>query len=214
MSEQEVKEGRYAFTRPQTITFPNLDEPRAIKNKKGKEVGDPKYSANVEMEPGSDDEKAMKAEAAKVARAKWPGVDLKTVRVPWESGDKVADKAKAKDKNREFSRGKTVLTARSKYQPKLSQVANGKIVDVDGENKAIVKKVFYHGVHGLVQVTFSAYEQEDANGDEVKGVNAYLDMVLSLNKGERLAGGPSAAEVFKGYIGQQTDEDPTGEDEF
>lgn len=209
MSDEVNKPGRFTLNTPVTLTFPNLDEPKAI-SKNGKAVGAAKYSANLEFTSDHPDLTAVKAEAAKVARAEWPGVDLKDVRFPFVNGAVLADKAAARSKNREFSRGKVVLTARSKYQPRLSQVANGRIVDVDGDQKPLVKKAFYHGVSALAQVSFSAYTQDDNDGIERKGVNAYLDLVLSLNKGDRLAGGASAAEVFKGYIGSTSDEDPTG----
>jgi len=42
-------------------------------------------------------------------------------------------------------------------------------------------------------------------------VTAYLNMVCVTEKGPKLAGGgQSASEVFKGYIGTTSQEDPTG----
>ncbi len=207
MAEDNV--GLYNATEPATMTFPNLMEARAVQVK-GKPSGEPKFSANVEMLPTSADLAAAKAEAARVAKAKWPGRDLKELAFPFSSGDKLADKAKAKGKDREFSRGKVVLTARSKYQPRLSVVLNGRIVDLDADTLAQHKSKFYNGVSVLWQVNFSAYEGVGNNPD---GVNAYLNMIVSLNKGDRLSGGASAAEVFKGYVGVTSAEDPTSDDE-
>lgn len=204
----EAKEGTVETTVPVILTFPNLDEARAVKNKAGKASGDPKFSVNLEFDADSADLAAMKAEAVKVARAKWPGVDVKTLKFPFTSGTVLADKAKDKGKDREFSRGKAVLTARSKYQPRLSTVKGGSAVDIDGDDKALVKKLFYSGCQVLAQVNFQAYDA--VNDDGKDGVTAYINMVMSLNKGTRLTGGASAAEVFKGYIGTSSAEDPTG----
>ena len=210
MSEQQ-NEGIFTFTTPKTLTFPNLLEAKAVKGPNGKPSGEPKYSSNFEFDISDDDLTAAKAVAAKIARAKWPGRDLKELSFPFTNGDKLADKAKAKGKDREFSRGKVVLTARSKYQPRMSVVENGRAIDLEGD--AIVatgKRVFYTGVSVLAQVNFVAYDGVGANPD---GVTAYLNMVCSLNKGKKLtSGGASAAEVFKGYIGTTSDENPLGDD--
>lgn len=206
----ETKEGTVNLTAPVILTFPNLDEARAVKNKAGKASGEPKFSVNLEFDADSADLTALKAEAVKVAKAKWPGVDLKTLKFPFTSGTQLADKAQAKGKDREFSRDKAVLTARSKFQPRLSVVKGGAAVDIDGDDKALVKKLFYSGCQVLAQVNFQAYDA--VNDDGKDGVTAYINMVLSLNKGTRLTGGQSAAEVFKGYIGTATDEDPTAGD--
>lgn len=206
MSEQN--EGVYTLTEPTTLTFPNLLEAKAVQVK-GKASGEPKYSSNFEFDPESEDLKALKAKAVAVARAKWPGRDLKELSFPFTSGDKLAEKAKAKSKDREFSRGKIVVTARSKYQPRLSVVEGGKIVDLEGDAIKARGRVFYSGVSALAQFNLVAY---DGVGNNPDGVTAYLNMAVSLNKGAKLAGGASAAEVFKGYIGTASDEDPTGAD--
>lgn len=208
----EAKEGTVSLTAPVTLTFPNLDEARAVKNKAGKASGDPKFSVNLEFDADSTDLAALKAEAVKVARAKWPGVDVKSLKFPFTSGTALADKAQAKGKDREFSRGKAVLTARSKFQPRLSTIKGGGAVDIDGDDKSLVKKLFYSGCQVLAQVNFQAYDAVNEDGKD--GVTAYINMVLSLNKGTRLTGGQSAAEVFKSYIGTTTDEDPTAGDDL
>lgn len=201
--------GTINLTVPVVSTFPNLMEAKAV-TIKGKPSGEPKYSSNFEFDPDHVDLAALKAEAVKVAKAKWPGRDLKELAFPFTSGDKLADKAKAKDKDREFSRGKVVLTSRSKYEPRLSVVEGGKLVDYEGDKRPMAKKFFYNGVMALAQFNFVAYDGVGANPD---GVTAYLNMVVSLNKGKKLSGGSSAAEVFKGYIGTSSDEDPTAGDD-
>lgn len=206
----EGNEGQFTLTEPTTLTFPNLLEAKAVV-KNGKPTGEPKYSSNFEFEPDSQDLKDAKAKAVAVARAKWPGRDLKELSFPFTVGDKLADKAQARKKDREFSRGKIVVTARSKYQPRLSVVEGGTIKDLEGDAiVAVGKRVFYSGVQALAQFNFVAY---DGVGNNPDGVTAYLNMVVSLNKGKKLtSGGASAAEVFKGYIGTVSDEDPTGVD--
>ncbi len=216
MSADDKALGRYALTKPATMTFPNLLEAKAVMGPTGKPSGDPKYSVNLEMAPDHADLAAMKAKAVAVARAKWPGVDLATLRFPFADGSKLADKAKSPThpngkpkavKDREFSRGKAVLTARSKYQPRLSIITNGGLVDLEGDAIAANARQFYNGVDVLAQVTFQAY---DAVGEDGKpGVNAFIDLVVSLNKGKKLSGGASAAEVFKDYAGTISQEDPT-----
>lgn len=204
----EDNEGRFDLTEPTTLTFPNLLEAKAVQVK-GKPSGEPKYSSNFEFEPESDDLRALKAKAVAVARAKWPGRDLKELAFPFTNGDKLAEKAKAKGKDREFSRGKVVVTARSKYQPRMSVVEGGRIVDLEGDAIKANGRKFYSGVQALAQFNLVAY---DGVGNNPDGVTAYLNMVLSINKGTKLAGGASASEVFKGYIGTASDEDPTGLD--
>lgn len=204
MSEQT--EGQYTLTEPQTLTFPNLLEAKAVQVK-GKPSGDPKYSSNFEFEPSAADLAGLKAKAVAVAKAKWPGRNLKELAFPFTNGDKLADKAKDKGKDREFSRGKVVVTARSKYQPRLSVVEGGKIIDLEGDAIKARGRAFYSGVQALAQFNLVAY---DGVGNNPDGVTAYLNMVVSLNKGTKLSGGSSAAEVFKGYVGLSSDEDPTG----
>ncbi len=202
----EDNEGRIKNTTPEVMSFPNLDEPRAVK-RNGKETGKKKYSVNLEFEPDSATLKEFKATAVAVARAKWPGVDLATLKFPFTNGDKLADKAQANKKDREFSRGKVVFTARTEFQPLLSVLKGGKIVDLDGEDKGQIKKLFYNGTKVLAEFQFKAYDA--VNEDGKPGVNAYVNKVLSLNQGTRLTGGASSEETFKDYIGSVSDYNPT-----
>jgi len=195
----------YNLTEPVVMTFPNLHEARAF-GQKGKESGEPKYSANFNFAPESADLKAMKALCAKVAKARWPGRDLKELVFPFANGTKLADEAKAKGKDREFNRGQVVLAARSKYEPRLSGIENGVAVDYEGDARKASKGKFYAGVLVLAQVNFVAYDGVGRNPD---GVTAYLNMVFTTNKGTRLNQGQTAAEVFKGYVGSVSAEDPT-----
>lgn len=214
-------EGIFKLTTPVLSSFPNLDEARAVKGKNGAASGEPKFSDNFEFDADHADLKGLKAKAFAIARAKWPGRDLAYEAgtkdkegnpklpefvFPFTSGDKLADKAVKNGKEREWSRGKAVITSRSKFQPTLSVVVNGKIVDIDGNDKAAIKKYFYTGVLVLAEFNFQAYDGVGQNPD---GVTAYLNKVCSLNRGARLTGGTSSAETFKDYIGSASGYDPT-----
>lgn len=201
----ENQEGVVNTTSPMTMTFPNLLEAKAVEIK-GKPSGEPKFSANFEAAPDHPDIAVLKQKAAAVARAKWPGRELKELAFPFNDGSKLADKAKAKGKDREFSRGKVVITARSKFQPRLSVIDGGRLVDLDEALLPVHKGKLYSGVDALAQFNFVAY---DGVGNNPDGVTAYLNMVVSLNKGTKLSAGQSAAEVFKGYVGLASPEDPT-----
>lgn len=207
MSDQE-NAGIVNLTAPVVMIHPNLFVPKAFKAR-GKETGEPKYSASFLFAPDNPDLLSIKRAAKAVAAAKWPGRPVSELATPWTSGDKLADKRKAKGRNDgEFQRGHLVMAARSKFQPRLAVVENGRIVDLDESNMTAFKARFYFGVEVLAQFNLVAYEGVGANPD---GVNAYLNMVLSTNKGKRLSSGSSAAEVFRGYVGTYSAEDPTGD---
>jgi len=203
----EKTDGIYNLTSPVQMVFPALYEPRKFKAN-GKESGDPKYGANFIFDPASEDFKAIRALAVKIAKAKWPDRDLHTLKFPFTQGDKLADKRKEAGKSDgEYQRGKVVIVSRSKFEPRLAVIANGKLTDLEGDLKTKCKNQFYSGALCYAQLNFVAY---DAVGANPPGIAAYLNMVFSLNKGERIGGGPSAAEVFKSYVGTVVDEDPTG----
>lgn len=204
MTDAEKQDGVYSLTKPAIMAFPNLLSPKAFKDPKtGKEKGEPKYGCNLILEPDSDDLKGLKALAVKIARANAPQAELKSLFFPFQSGDKLADAAKAKKRDGEYQRGKVVLSARSKYQPRMSVFANGKILDLEGDSLVKYQGQFYPGVLVYAQINLVWFPVGQT------GVNAYLNMVLSTNKGERLQSGKSAAEVFSGYVGNLSAEDPT-----
>lgn len=207
--------GFYTLTAPVVSTFPNLFEAKQFVGKNGKPNGDPKYSINLLNDADSADLHAMKAVAKAVAKAKWPNRKLSELIFPFSSGDEAADKRKAAGKDDgEYSRGKVILTARSKYQPLLGLIAGGKIVELSTDDlKAMHKDKFYSGVQVFAVLNFVAY---DGPGNNPDGVTAYLQQVLSTGKGERIGGGQrSIAETFKGYVGQISDKNPLagGEDD-
>lgn len=212
--------GVFDLTVPVVLAHPHLFE--AVKFKRnGREQGEPKFGGSFVFEADNPDLAALKARAVALAKAKWPGRDIAAdfkagkFKMPWSAGDKIVAKRVAKlqaaskqdDHKGDFQLGKVVVKSASKYAPRLAVIANGKIVDLDSTNTAAFKGQFYFGVKVLAQFNIVPY---DAVGDTgLDGVTAYINLVLSTNKGERLSGGASAAEVFKGYVGSVSAEDPT-----
>ena len=209
MNDTVKTDGIYNLTVPVIMSFPQLLEPKAFQ-KNGKAAGEAKYSANFNFEADSPDLKALKALAAKLARAKWPDKPFSELIFPFTSGDKLADSRKEKGKDDgEYMRGKVVLSARSKYEPRLSYIDNGKIIDCEGDMaKQAAKGKFFPGVEVLAQLNLVPYDPVGQHGKG--GVTAYLNMVLSTGKGARIAGGQTASEAFKGYVGSVSAENPMG----
>lgn len=208
--------GVYNLTAPTIMAHPNLFVAKAF-GTKGKETGEPKYSANLVFASDHPDLPKMKAMAIACAKAQWPGVDLKGLVFPFGSGTKAADKRAeerkkaGKEPDGEYQRGCAVIAARSKYEPKLAVIKGGQLVDYEGDARKAVAKDFFFGAEVLAQINFVAYKGVGRNPD---GVTAYLNMIVATGRGKRIAGGgQSASEVFKGYVGQTTTEDPTGGDE-
>jgi hypothetical protein len=192
--------------------FLNVITPRAVKGRGGKDRGDPKYSGDFEMAAEHPDINRFKAAAAAVAQAKWPGRPLSELAVPWKTGAVIADKAKAKGKNREWSRDAAfILTARSQYQPSLAVLVGSEIIDLNDD--VLIKKHskdFYTGVECLAEFNFVPYDAVDDDGKD--GMTCYLQKVLSLRRGKQVAGGgKSASETFKGYVGLNSQESVSGQ---
>jgi len=193
------------------MSWPKLFEPEQFTDKKtGKTSGNAYYSAQFTIDPNSDDFKALKAASAEVAKARWPSRELKEIRWPWVNGTKKADDRKTKGKeDGEYQRGKAVITSKSgeEYRPRLA-VWDGRSIDLtDDILISKYKSWFFSGAEVLVEWNLKAYDGVGANPD---GITAYLNLVLSTGKGDKLAGGGApASEVFKGYVGHATEEDPT-----
>jgi hypothetical protein len=221
MSDPQTS-GLYSFTQAAVMAHPSVIEPKKFK-RNGKETGEAKYSASFVLKPDSPDFAGLKASAIAVAKAKWPGrdigVDYKagTLKFPWAAGDKLAErriekrkkegKDPADDGKGDFMKGFVVVKSSSKYEPGLAVFVNGKPVDLEGAARALNKNQFYFGVEVVAQLNFVAYDGIDGNPD---GVTAYLQKVLTFNRGKKLSSGGSAAEVFKGVAGVVSNEDPTG----
>src|SRR5262245_21760039 len=101
--------GRFVPTKEVRMVFPNLYEAKAVV-KNGKARGEPKFSARflIKIEDKTIID-AIKAKAVEVARAKWPGVDLKTLKFPFADGNAEAEKSKAKGKDGSVFKGTFVI---------------------------------------------------------------------------------------------------------
>lgn len=186
----------------------------------GKERGDPRFGAEFLFAADHPDLLPLKKLAAQMAQAKWPGLDLspaaRKVKFPFANGNQRAADRKAKGKDGSLTVNKAILKASSKYAPMVSWIENGKlteIVSTDLANSPALGK-FFSGAECLATFKFVTTEikDKDAEGGIKRYVSAYLNKVFSTGKGTRVGGGRSAAEAFKGYIGQSTTEDPTAGD--
>lgn len=218
--------GIYQINSPALLAHPHVLEPVPFKDARGKIKGDPKYSALFVLKNDHPDIGPMKFMILAVAKAKWPDKDIiaevkaGNLKMPFASGDKIADKRVAKlkaagkedDQRGDFQRGCTVFKSSSQYPPGLGVLVNKVLVDVTPDNKALHKGAFYFGTECFGRLSFKAYDA--INEDGKPGVTAYLDMVVSLNRGKALAGRKSAAEAFKGVAGSLSAEDPTGTDDL
>lgn len=209
MTEATKADLSFTFNEPVRGAYMNIFDAKAFK-KNGKEVGDPKFGLTLMMEPDYSALPALKAKIAEAAKSKWPSRPMSELKFPLSSGDKAAERAIAKGKNRDFMKGKIVLTARSKYAPTLAVLEGGRIITLESDAlKAKYKSKFYSGSFVAASVNFVPYEADD--GDD--GVTAYLQSLLWVKDGERI-GGRDQAEVFKAYQGTTTAENPLADDEI
>lgn len=203
----EKQDGRFALTMPVLMAHPHIFEAQAFQ-RDGKAKGEPKFGANLVFAADSDDLKAMKTLAAKIARAKWPTRQFTDLKWPFSSGDKLADGRKAKGKeDGEYQRGKAVINAKSKYRPKLGVIEGGRIIDLTEDAQiAKYKEKFFFGAEVFAELNFVAYD----GGSNPDGVTAYLNQILVTGKGTKIAGGGSSpSETFKSYLGAVSASDPT-----
>jgi Protein of unknown function (DUF2815) len=201
--------GYVEITKSAVTTYPQLITAQKFE-RNGKASGEPKFSINWEFETDHPALDILKSTAAKIAAARWPGRDFTTLAFPFSDGTKLADAAKGRGKAREFSRGKVVMISRSgeDYPPQLSAIVNGQWEDFEGDYRAKAKPYFYSGARCIGRVVFKAY---DGVGNNPDGVACYLAGIGSLNKGDKVGGGGSQADRFKGYVGVESDEDPLAE---
>lgn len=209
----EKTDGIFNTTQPVVMTHPQLFEARAI-GPKGRESGKPKFSASFLFKPESQDLKDMKNLALKVAKAKWASRDIiadvkaNTFKMPFASGDAMADRQKNNGKDGDYNRGHVVLSARSIFQPALVLIQNNKLTDLTGEARLANKDKFFFGAEVLLQVNFVAYQGIGTNPD---GVTAYMQMVVATGKGTLMkAAGQSSSDAFSTYMGSVSMDNPLG----
>jgi hypothetical protein len=226
MTTEKKQYDDFNFQTAHVVSYANIEKPKAFE-KKGQPKGDPKYSALFIIDPECPDLVRLKEDVLKALKEQYPGKTLRArrlteeeltagtfveVSVPWRSGDKEADRLKAKnngdDSKGTIYRGKILVKASSKYQPALSIIEGGTVVDLEtDEAKAKAGKYFYSGAYLVPSFRFNPFE-----GDENKpgGMSLYLNAVLFAKNGKRIGGRTvNAAEAFKGYVGTISQEDPT-----
>lgn len=227
--EQELKGYTFDTERPVMGVWMNLDEPRAPKLEFGE--AKPTFSGDFEFDEIKDADMITRLRGLIMDAAKEmfpngvPDTDTgavisiaqavkeKKFKMPLESGEKLANAAKAKsaakgkERLREWSRGKQVLTARSKdeYPPAVTYIENGRqvVLEDPAARKAQARKRFYTGAMVLVGVKLRAYKGVGANG--LPGVKAYLEQVTATGGGEKLiADNRDPTSRFSGYVGIAT----------
>ena len=207
--------------KPWLGSFLNLDQPRTVSKSPNEKA---KFSANFETDDQSEIDRA-KAAIMHCAREKWPSLDVGAAiasgkfNVPLSKGDRLADQAierserSGKKREREWSRGKQVLIARSEFLPPITIREHGQTVALEDQDavKRIRNKYFFTGANVLFAVRFNAYEAVGATG--LPGVNAYLAAVEGLGTGTPLIARRDPTERFREYRGLESQEDPTGGDD-
>jgi len=211
------------------VHFGALLKARAFGEGKGKAGrGEPKYSGMFLHKPDDPEFKIIKEAAVAAAKEKWPGRDIGAdyksgeLKMPWQSGDAVADRrlkklqneGKEDDGRGDWQRGYMVVKAGSKNAPRLAYYdANRNAVEVDISKIDMHRAKFFSGAECSYEINLVAMDAIGEDGHD--RVVAYLNIVCSTGKGERVGGGKSASEAFAGYAGKATEEDPTaGKDDL
>jgi hypothetical protein len=220
MATAKVEGVVFDASEPAIGTFLNLVTPKRVSQSTNET---PTFSANFEMPADGKDLPRLRSAIVEAARQLWPNMDVGAqikageLVVPLADGEALANKAAdksrvtGKERLREWSRGKFVLTSRSKedYAPSLTIVSGGKVIELADKDarQAADRQHFYSGQRVLFGVRLKAYEAVGVNGKP--GVKAYLEVVHSCGGGERLLGNKAdATERFKDYIGLDSQEDP------
>ena len=174
-----------------TALYPDLLTPKPFM-KNGKPAGEPKYSITSLFDV-SDPEvltglNTAKAAAVKACQDEWPDRDVVAairadeIQWPFKKGDIKAQKRESKGEKGDFYKGMEVLKAATTFAPDVIDKNRVQIID---------PKKLYSGMVVRVEVNFKA---GNANGDYV---TAYLNFVLKVADGTRLAG-RTAASAFEG----------------
>jgi hypothetical protein len=198
------------------IIFPTLFTPKPYK-KDGVEKGDPKYSASFLFPLEFEELQALRKKAARVLKAAYPDADLKRSKMPFVKGArmiqkeiKAAEKAGRPPRDTAFYEGMEVLKTSSKFAPTVLDARKSPPVETEDA------KLVFSGAYVAAEVNFVAYESDETyevDDEEItkKGVTAYLNTVVFVEKGKRIAGRDAAA-AFKDIKGRKSQEDPTGGD--
>src|SRR5579859_1649726 len=153
----EAQSFRFRFeAAPVKMLYGNVITPK-VSDYGGGRKSDPHFEVQAGLGKDHAELKALKGVMAACAKAKFGSTE--GVSFPLKDGTVIADKAKARGKNRERCRDLLVLKASSaaEYPPALAYVANGVGVDVEDSMRAQAAGKFYPGVDMSIEVTFKAY---------------------------------------------------------
>jgi hypothetical protein len=168
MSSTKVITGKVRFS------YAHVFEPSAIN-----EGDDKKYSVSIlipkkDLETLAKIKKAVEA-AKQEGKGKWNGKIPPVLKLPLRDGD-------AERPDDEAYEGMMFLNASSKNKPG--------VVD-ENTDPVMSKDDFYSGCFGRASVNFYAF---NVSGN--KGIAVGLNNLQKLEDGDRLSGGPSAADDF------------------
>lgn len=222
----DVMTTKFVLTHPVEIAFPPaLHDKRKLVRQAG---GAPKFVTVPASDPDGRWEatflfaadhpnlREIKQLCLAIAESKQPGItrDQNAWQYPWQSADafiaKQEGKVDAPKRDNDWLRGKVLLNAHTNlYVPRLCVLLPGRgVVDFnDDAARLTVKDKFYAGVECLAEFNFQWF---NASNRAPPGVTCYLNRVLSLNRGERRAGGKTGQETFGAYIGHLSAISPTG----
>lgn len=139
------------------------------------------------------------------------GAELKCQKPGLSEDDKFKLREKAQARATMYEPYAGIITASSQFNVELARLDGGKIVDISEEAHARAqagKDFFYPGAYVVPAVAFKGFRRKSLDAKD--GCTAYLQNVLFVRKGERIAGsgGPANNEVFGAYAGY-SDFDPT-----
>ncbi len=203
----------YQMTKPAPIVWVSVVTPRPAGAKNQE-----RYQAAFLLSKDHPDFAPMATMMAKVVKDKYGSTDGRGF--PLQHGDKVADEAAAKGRDREWARGKELLEAHSNVRkrmvngvpgellnpPRLVVLRDGKYVRYQDEERPLAKSAFYSGVLAIGTFSFVAY---DGFGG---GCSCYLNEILSLGVGDKINTGVDDEAKYGAptqYIGKVSAKDPT-----
>lgn len=208
---------QYQMTKPAPMIWAHVITPRAERTVNGV-VYPAGYEATFLFTPDHPDLAAIKKRLGAAAKAEFGRTD--NLHYPLESGDKIADEAAAKGKDREFLRGLIAFKAKSNVEiktgpkkgtplapPRLVVLQDGKYVRYSDEyERKPASRFFYSGVLAIGTFGFKAYTGMGG------GVAAYLNEILSLNTGDKINTGVDDEAKYgppTQYVGVVKSENPT-----
>ena len=204
----------YQMTKPAPIVWVSVVTPRPAGPKNQE-----RYQSAFLLTKDHVDFAPMTALMAKVVKEKFGKTE--GYGFPMQRGDKVADEAAAKNRDREWARGKEILEAHSNVRkragkdgtpgdllspPRLVVLKSEQYVRFTDEERSLAKPFFYSGVMAVGTFGFVAY---DGFGG---GCSCYLNEILSLGVGEKINTGIDDETKYGAptqYIGHVSSKDPT-----